>query len=75
MIAADIIPKFNCIVKEHSLHASGTWNRKVIRQPRPGIMRLMIFQRQQFLRGMIRCTSTKDVFEQKSSLSTDLIDG
>ena len=45
MIAADIIPKFNCIVKEHSLHASGTWNRKVIRQPRPGIMRLMIFQR------------------------------
>ena len=48
MIAADIIPKFNCIVKEpeqHSLHASGTWNRKVIRQPSPGIMRLMIFQR------------------------------
>ena len=32
-------PPLNCIVKEHSLHAIGTWNRKPIRQPMPCIMR------------------------------------
>ena len=30
---------------EHPLHAIGTWNRKPIREPRPCIMRLAVFQR------------------------------
>ena len=37
--------KFYCIVNEHLLYAIGTWNRKPIREPRPCIMRLAVFQR------------------------------
>ena len=59
IVVTDVIPLFNCFIKEHSLHAIGTWNMKAIRQPRP----------------CIRCTSIQDFFKQESSFNADLIDG